>query len=64
MPDGLLSSFKEDEILDLLAYLLSRGHRNHKIFQKQTQYQTAGLLADAGCDARITLDTPSSILET
>jgi putative heme-binding domain-containing protein len=34
MPEGLLDSFKEDEILDLVAYLLSRGDRNHKMFQK------------------------------
>jgi putative heme-binding domain-containing protein len=34
MPTGLLDTFKEDEILDLVAYLLSRGDRNHKVFQK------------------------------
>jgi putative heme-binding domain-containing protein len=34
MPTGLLDTFKEDEILDLMAYLLSRGDRNHKMFQK------------------------------
>lgn len=34
MPTGLLDSFKEDEILDLVSYLLSRGDRNHKMFQK------------------------------
>ncbi len=34
MPEGLLDSFKEDEILDLVAYLLSRGDRNNKMFQK------------------------------
>jgi putative heme-binding domain-containing protein len=34
MPAGLLDTFKEDEILDLVAYLLSRGDRNHKMFQK------------------------------
>jgi putative heme-binding domain-containing protein len=33
MPAGLLDVFKEDEILDLVAYLLSRGDRNHKMFQ-------------------------------
>ena len=32
MPEGLLDTFKEDEILDLVAYLLSRGDRNHKMF--------------------------------
>jgi putative heme-binding domain-containing protein len=34
MPEGLLDTFKEDEILDLAAYLLSRGDRNHKMFKK------------------------------
>jgi putative heme-binding domain-containing protein len=34
MPTGLLDTFKEDEVLDLMAYLLSRGDRNHKMFQK------------------------------
>jgi putative heme-binding domain-containing protein len=34
MPEGLLDTFKEDEILDLVAYLLSRGDRSHKMFQK------------------------------
>ncbi len=33
MPAGLLDSFKEDEIVDLMAYLLSRGDRNHKMFK-------------------------------
>jgi putative heme-binding domain-containing protein len=34
MPTELLSTFKEDEILDLLAYLLSRGDPSNKIFKK------------------------------
>jgi putative heme-binding domain-containing protein len=34
MPAGLLDSFQEEEILDLMAYLLSRGDRNNKMFQK------------------------------
>jgi len=33
MPEGLLNTFHEDEILDLLAYLLARGDRNHAMFQ-------------------------------
>jgi len=33
MPKGLLDTFKEDEILDLVAYLMSRGDRNHKMFK-------------------------------
>jgi putative heme-binding domain-containing protein len=34
MPAGLLDTFKEDEILDLVAYLLSRGDRSNKMFRK------------------------------
>ncbi len=34
MPEGLLDTFKEDEVLDLMAYLLSRGDRNHAMFKK------------------------------
>ena len=33
MPNGLLDTFKEDEIIDLMAFLLSRGDRNHKLFK-------------------------------
>src|SRR3954451_4465717 len=33
MPVGLLDTFKEDEIVDLVAFLLSRGDRNHKLFK-------------------------------
>ncbi len=36
MPTGLLNTLKEDEIHDLLAYLLSRGDRNHPAFRKST----------------------------
>jgi putative heme-binding domain-containing protein len=32
MPTGLLDSFTEDEIRDLVAYLLSRGDRKNKMF--------------------------------
>lgn len=34
MPDELLNKLKEEEIMDLLAYLLSRGDRNDKMFKK------------------------------
>lgn len=34
MPAGLMDILTDDEILDLLAYLLSRGDRDHKMFQK------------------------------
>jgi putative heme-binding domain-containing protein len=33
MPEGLLDTFKLDEVLDLTAYLLSRGNRNDKMFR-------------------------------
>ena len=32
MPEGLMNSLKEDEIQDLVAFLLSRGDRNSKVF--------------------------------
>jgi putative heme-binding domain-containing protein len=32
MPTGLLDTFKEDEVLDLVAYLLSRGDRHNKMY--------------------------------
>lgn len=35
MPDGLLDGFTENEILDLVAYLYSRGDRNHAAFRKE-----------------------------
>ena len=34
MPTGLLDTLKEDELLDLLAYVLSRADRTNKMFQK------------------------------
>lgn len=34
MPEGLIDTLNRDEILDLVAYLYSRGDRNHKMFQK------------------------------
>jgi putative heme-binding domain-containing protein len=34
MPSGLVDTFKEDEILDLMAYILSRGDRNSAMFKK------------------------------
>ena len=33
MPEGLLNTLQEDEILDLFAYLLSRGDRNSPMFK-------------------------------
>jgi putative heme-binding domain-containing protein len=34
MPEDLLSTLNKDELLDLLAYLLSRGNPNDRMFQK------------------------------
>ena len=34
MPAGLLDTFKEDEVLDLMAYMLSRGDRKGAMFKK------------------------------
>ncbi|MEZ6129330.1 MAG: family 16 glycoside hydrolase [Planctomycetaceae bacterium] len=34
MPKGLLNTLQQDEVLDLMAYLLSRGDRNHAMFAK------------------------------
>ena len=34
MPEGLLNMLKQDEILDLLAYILSAGDRSHAAFKK------------------------------
>jgi putative heme-binding domain-containing protein len=35
MPKGLLDKLSRDEILDLLAYVLSRGNRNHEMFRNE-----------------------------
>jgi putative heme-binding domain-containing protein len=35
MPEGLIDSLTQDEILDLVAYLFSRGDRNNKMFRKE-----------------------------
>jgi len=34
MPEGLLDNFTEEEIKDLMAYLLSRGDRNNEMFSE------------------------------
>ena len=33
MPEGLLNTLKQDEVLDLMAFLLSRGERDGKFFR-------------------------------
>ena len=35
MPEGLLDVLKEEEILDLMAYLLSRGDRKNAMFKQE-----------------------------
>ena len=37
MPDGLLNSLSRDEILDLVAYLMSRGDREHTMFRRNNR---------------------------
>ena len=34
MPPGLINLMKEDDVLDLLAYILSRGNKDDKMFKK------------------------------
>ncbi len=34
MPDGLLKQLNENEVLDLLAYLLSRGDPQSPMFRR------------------------------
>ena len=34
MPSGLLDTFREEDILDLLAYLLSGGKQSDPMFRK------------------------------
>jgi hypothetical protein len=33
MPEGLLNQLTREEILDLLAFVVARGNRNHELFQ-------------------------------
>ena len=35
MPTGLIDTLQQDEILDLVAYLYSRGDKNSKMFHKE-----------------------------
>ena len=35
MPDGLIDTLNHEEILDLVAYLYSRGDRQHKMFRRE-----------------------------
>jgi putative heme-binding domain-containing protein len=34
MPEGLIDTLNQEEILDLVAYLYSRGDRTHKMFRR------------------------------
>jgi hypothetical protein len=44
MPVGLLNTLKRDEILDLTAYLLSRGDRENPMFHR-TREKTGNAVA-------------------
>jgi len=35
MPEGLVNSLQKNEILDLVAYVLARGEKSHKVFQSK-----------------------------
>jgi putative heme-binding domain-containing protein len=37
MPTGLLDTFQQDEIVDLAAYVMSRGNRQHEAFKKDNR---------------------------
>ena len=34
MPEGLLNTLDREEVLDLIAYLLSRGDRNAEVYRQ------------------------------
>ena len=34
MPPGLINALNQDELLDLIAYLVSGGNKDDKVFQK------------------------------
>jgi hypothetical protein len=34
MPTGLLDTSRQDEVLDLMPYVLSRGERKHEMFKQ------------------------------
>jgi len=34
MPPGLLNLMREDEVMDLLAYIISGGNRDHNVYKK------------------------------
>ncbi len=39
MPTGLLDTLKDDDVLDLMAYMLSRGDRENKMFKRTERPQ-------------------------
>jgi putative heme-binding domain-containing protein len=48
MPEGLLNTLDRDEILDLVAYLLSRGDRENAMFRHGDQTATTGTGTSCG----------------
>ena len=52
MPEGLLNTLKEDEVLDLMAYLLSRGDRQNAMF-KRSEVRFRGSMLSAEARSRI-----------
>lgn len=41
MPPGLINRLNEEELKDLLAYLISGGDPNHEVFSEATEEKTA-----------------------
>ena len=39
MPKGLLDKLTREEILDLVAYLIARGNRQHPLFRADEKHE-------------------------
>ena len=48
MPAGLLNTLHEDEVLDLMAFLLSRGDAENAMFARGAKPQAAAANGGAG----------------
>ncbi len=62
MPKGLLDKLTREEILDLIAYVSSRGKREHEVFRGEGRTSTAAAPHRAGTRApriRVTRTTNS-----
>ena len=43
MPTGLIDRLNREEVLDLLAYLLSGGNPDHSFFERRTRSQSSSV---------------------